>query len=235
MTYTTVLIDLDHTIFDFDASELAAFADALSVADLADADTHFPTYHTLNSALWAAAERGEIRSGEIRNARWERFLTELGLDPHPDTVISMADTFVAGLGRNGDLYPGAIDVLTALSGQVSLALVSNGLGEVVHARLARLRIESLFDAVIVSSEVGSSKPGSAIFDATFQRLGNPPKAGALMVGDSLSSDIAGGAGYGIATCWYNPHGKPAPDTTESTVRITHQIGALTELLGVVNP
>jgi HAD superfamily hydrolase (TIGR01509 family) len=146
----------------------------------------------------------------------------------------MADTFVAGLGRNGDLYTGAIDVLTALSGQVSLALVSNGLGEVVHARLARLGIESLFDAVIVSSEVGSSKPGSAIFDATFQRLGSPPKAGALMVGDSLSSDIAGGAGYGIATCWYNPHGKPAPDTAENTVRITHQISALTELLDVVN-
>ena len=30
----------------------------------------------------------------------------------------------------------------------------------------------------------------------------------MIVGDSLTSDILGGKNAGIATCWYNPKGKP---------------------------
>ena len=50
-----------------------------------------------------------------------------------------------------------------------------------------------------------------------------------MVGDSLSSDMAGGAAYGIDTCWFNPgnlHNGSAP-------RPTYVISRLTELLAIV--
>ena len=90
-----------------------------------------------------------------------------------------------------------------------LAVISNGLGEVVYARLARLGLSDYFDAVVVSSEVGVAKPNPAIFEAAFERLGSPDKATTLMVGDSLTSDIAGGSAFGIDTCWYNP---PPPPT-----------------------
>jgi YjjG family noncanonical pyrimidine nucleotidase len=228
--YDTVLLDLDHTIFDFDASEAAAFAEALALIGIDDPDQHFPTYSRLNTALWAAAERGEIRSAEIRNRRFELLLTELDLDADQATVALIADAFVHGLGAHGDLYPGARDVLGEIARRTTVALVSNGLGEVVHARLARLSIDELFDAVIVSSEVGASKPSAAIFDAAFDRLGEPDKTSAVMVGDSLSSDIAGGAAYGIATCWYNPTGRPAGD---SAPPITHEISSLTALIDLI--
>jgi len=131
--YSTVLLDLDHTIFDFDASETAAFADALALIGIDDPDQHFPTYARLNTALWAAAERGEIRSAEIRNQRFELLLGELGLDADQATVALIADAFVHGLGAHGDLYPGARDVLGEIAQRTTVALVSNGLGEVVHA------------------------------------------------------------------------------------------------------
>jgi 2-haloacid dehalogenase len=44
--------------------------------------------------------------------------------------------------------------------------------------------------------------------AVFKSLDSPPKETAVMVGDNLSADIRGGVNYGIATCWYNPHGRP---------------------------
>jgi HAD superfamily hydrolase (TIGR01509 family) len=87
---------------------------------------------------------------------------------------------------------------------VKLALVTNGLGEVQHARVERLGIADCFDTIVVSADVGAAKPGKEIFDIVFKKLGHPDKTTALMVGDSLSSDIRGGSDYGIATCWYNP-------------------------------
>ena len=50
-----------------------------------------------------------------------------------------------------------------------------------------------------------------------------------MVGDSLTSDLRAGRAAGIATCWFNPHRKPAADRA----LIDHEIAALTELLALV--
>ena len=137
----------------------------------------------------------------------------------------MADAFVAGLGAHGDLYPGVAELLDELSARVSLAIVSNGLGEVVHARVERLGIGDRFDAVIVSSEVGVSKPHGAIFDAAFAALGEPEHRDAVMIGDSLTSDIAGGASYGIDTVWLNRGGIAAGPHDA----FTHEIRDLSEL------
>jgi len=50
-----------------------------------------------------------------------------------------------------------------------------------------------------------------------------------MIGDSLTSDIAGGTGYGLPTCWFNQHGKVAG----SNDQITHEISALDQLFDLV--
>lgn len=225
MRYSTLLFDLDHTLFDFDTSELHAFAAALAVIGIAEETTHFPVYQRLNTALWAAAERGEIRSSQIRNLRFAQLTDALGLDADEATVAAMADAFVDGLGAHGDLYPGVPELLDRLAGRAPMAIVSNGLGEVVHARLERLAIEDRFDAVVVSSEVGVSKPNAGIFDAAFAALGEPDRRSTVMIGDSLTSDVAGGTGYGIATVWYNRHGIAAGPHDS----FTHEIRDLAEL------
>jgi 2-haloacid dehalogenase len=75
-----------------------------------------------------------------------------------------------------------------------------------------------------------AKPGTEIFDIVFEALNFPSKESALMVGDSLSSDMQGGTNYGIATCWYNPSGQ----SVQRADQVAHEIEDLTELLGVVS-
>ena len=77
--------------------------------------------------------------------------------------------------------------------------------------------------------MGAVKPDPAIFDATFERLGHPPRAEVLLIGDSLTSDIAGGRGYGLATCWFNPTGGARPADATSTYEI-HHLNELARLL-----
>ncbi len=228
MPYATLLLDLDHTLFDSDASEARAFAQALATVGVDQPARYFPTYDAINRGLWAAVERGELPTAAIKLVRWERLVAATELDADPQVL---AEAFLIGMGQHGELYPGARDVLATLAARADLALglVTNGLAEVQRARIARLELDAYFDAVVVSSEVGVAKPAPAIFDVAFAQLDDPPRASAVMVGDSLTSDLRGGRAAGIATCWFNPHGKPAADRA----LIDHEIAALTELLALV--
>jgi len=52
----------------------------------------------------------------------------------------------------------------------------------------------------------------------------------LMVGDSLTSDIAAGNNAGFATCWFNRHGTEVPASAP-----TMTVGALHEILTALSP
>ncbi|MFT7598605.1 MAG: 2-haloacid dehalogenase [Acidimicrobiales bacterium] len=226
MSYTTVLLDLDHTLFDTDASEEAAFGQALVASGIDDPWPHFETYRRINRALWKQVEQATLTPDQVKTERFRQLGAELQLDADP---MAMAERFTVGLGANGDLYPGARKALDDLAAGTSLALITNGLSAVQRARIERLDLGHYFDAVIISAEVGVAKPGSAIFDLTFDALrtlaGAPPlKDGSVMVGDSLTSDIKGGRDYGLATCWYNPMG-----AVSGANQITHEINDLADL------
>jgi 2-haloacid dehalogenase len=229
MRYAALLFDLDHTLFDSDASEAQAFAYAMEVAGVAEPGPHFAAYAAINRGLWLQVERGELPTTAIKRLRFERLVTERALDADPGLL---AEAFLDGLGRFGELYPGAHEVLAALADldDLGLALVTNGLSEVQRARIARLGLDRYFDAIVVSAEVGVAKPAPAIFDRALGDLGGPPRARTLMIGDSFTSDLRGGRDAGLATCWYNPQRRAAAAAPEL---VDHEIAAHAEVLALV--
>jgi HAD superfamily hydrolase (TIGR01549 family) len=88
------------------------------------------------------------------------------------------------------------DVLGQLSCRVSLGLVSNfDHPTYLRALLRRLDIEDAFSSVVISGEVGASKPNPTIFLHALTELQADP-ARALFVGDSPSEDIEGAQSVG---------------------------------------
>ncbi|MEN8238133.1 MAG: YjjG family noncanonical pyrimidine nucleotidase [Actinomycetota bacterium] len=225
MRYTTLLFDLDFTLIDGHTSEAAAFDYTLRRAGAVDPADYLAPYVEINTVLWAAVERGDITPNDVRTERFAQLIAATDLEADPQ---AMGDDFVYGMGANGNLYPGTVETLDALAQVATLALVTNGIGEVQRARIARLDLDKYFDAIVISGEVGVAKPGLEIYDLTFAKLDHPDKATTLMIGDSLSSDMAGGINYGIATCWYATHSDaPTP------AGIDHRITDLAELLPIV--
>jgi 2-haloacid dehalogenase len=226
LRYRALLLDLDHTLFDSDACEARAFDHALADAGVADPARHRPAYQAINRALWDRVERGELTAGELRARRFAELVAATGIAAAPD---ALADAFAAGMGAFGELYPGVREVLDALAGLpgVALALVTNGLSEVQRARIARLGLAGYFEVIAISSELGVAKPAPAIFAHVLTALG-AARADAVVVGDSLSSDIQGGRNAGIATCWYNPAGRAGGEGL-----VDHEIARLDELLALV--
>ncbi len=222
--FDVVLFDSDHTLFDFDGSKAISFARVVESAGGTDPAALLPVFSDVERPLWAALERGELNHLELNYARWAGLLDAAGLDADP---AACADSYLDSLGRTGGLFPDARPLLDALHGKVRLALVTNGISRVMHTRLDHFEWAQYFETVVVSSELGVAKPSAAFFDAAFEGLDQPDRSRTIIVGDSLTSDMAGGRGYGITTCWFNPQQAPQPEG------IDHMVHTLPEVAAVV--
>lgn len=223
--YSTVLFDLDHTLLDSDESERAAFHATLTEAGAPSPQDHKDSYDQINRSLWDRVEAGDVSPDFVKLERFVQLAALLGLDADPRV---MATTFATGLGDFGELYAGALPVLEALQGSYRMALITNGLSGVQRRRVERLHLGAYFEAIVISAEIGHAKPSHEIFDVTFESLDWPEKSEVVIVGDSLTSDIAGGIGYGIDTVWLNHHNaEPVPGITHEISRIADVVKHLT--------
>ena len=84
-------------------------------------------------------------------------------------------------------------------------MITNGLKEVQRPRIAQAKMEKHFEVIVVSDEIGVSKPHEGFFQHAFEKMGKPTKSEVIVVGDSLNSDIQGGNNFGVDTCWFNPN------------------------------
>jgi 2-haloacid dehalogenase/putative hydrolase of the HAD superfamily len=90
---------------------------------------------------------------------------------------------------------------------------------------AALRHHGLaFDHVVASDDVRSYKPRPEMFRRAMAHLGVEP-GDVVHAGDSLSSDVAGANGVGIAAAWVNRSGRPRPAGT----RLWAEVADLTAL------
>jgi 2-haloacid dehalogenase len=202
MRYPWILFDADDTLFDFHRSAQHALALTLAHFKIKPQATHIDTYESINREAWASFERNEINALELRRVRFERFLDAIGELRDP---LEMNGHYLLELSRTEFLVEGARELIEEfLEKDYRLGLITNGLKEVQRPRIAQARMESYFQVIVVSDEIGVSKPHNGFFDHAFEQMGQPQKTAVLVVGDSLSSDIQGGNSFGLDTCWYNP-------------------------------
>lgn len=213
LPHTHLLLDLDGTVLDFEASQLDALRETVVDLGVGWSDAHATRYTDINVELWEAYERREIEAGDLRITRWRRFLDDIGAEADPDEVgAAYLRRFTAG----AHVLEDAVETVAKLAAHKTIVAITNGFGDVQHQRLALSGLDQHLTGVVVSDEVGAAKPHPKIFDAAFALAGDPPKEQVAIVGDSLTSDVAGGRDYGITTVWVNPTGAdhaphPAPD------------------------
>jgi 2-haloacid dehalogenase len=214
--YRTFLFDADNTLFDYDRGEAEALAETLAWAGFsggsgsqnqAAAGTALDVYRRLNAALWRRFETADITLAELKVQRFRSLSDALGLGADPE---ELSRQYLGRLATKAHLLPHAREVLAALARTAVLGLLTNGISDVQRGRLSRAGFGGLFSAVLISEEIGISKPDPRFFSRALAELG-AGREESLCVGDSLSSDIQGARASGIAACWYNPSGVPLPD------------------------
>ena len=158
-----------------------------------------------------SALREWIDQSGFRGNAWRLALAELGVDDEP-LANHLAEHLVEVRQEYHVAYPEARPVLEALGGRCRLGLLTNGAPLIQRAKLAATGLADYFDSVIVSGEVGVGKPDAKVFELMLMSLGAEASK-AIMIGNSLRSDVGGAKNAGIRSVWVNRTGERAADGT----------------------
>ena len=223
-----VFLDLDDTILDFKKAEYIAIGKTIRDFGVEPTDEVRSRYHVINKWHWGQLELGKMTRAEVLEGRFEKLFQELGVTV--DATLC-ARTYEKNLSVGHWFLPGAEEAVEALSKKYRLYLASNGTASVQKGRMTSANLYRFFDKVFVSQEIGHNKPSKAYFDACFDRIPGFDLSKAIMVGDSLSSDIQGGINAGMTTVWVNPnHAEPTHIRPDYEIESLSQLEALLEML-----
>ncbi len=221
MRYDAILLDADDTLFDFRGAEKNAIGEIIRGLGIVD-ETAPQIYHRLNKACWEAFERGEVTQAELRVRRFRDFLHYYKIEADPQEV---GEAYTEALARQGMLLPGALEAVKAVAARLPVAVVTNGISSVQRGRMARSPLQKYVSAFIISGEMGFQKPDPRMLFAALGALNGVEPGRALMVGDSLTSDMLAANRAGVDACWFNPEGKAAP----AEYRIRYEIDDIRRL------
>lgn len=229
MKYTHILYDLDNTILDFNEASKLSFKSMMATYELDHIPDLYNVYKVINKQVWRELEEGKISQDALRAKRWDLFFGEIGVTKDGNAAN---DLYLQNLVTHAQLIPGAIDVLQkGIDAGFSHTVVTNGLKEVQRIKIKKYSLAQYFDHIVISDEIGIAKPHKGFFDHVFELLNYPDKSKVLMVGDTLTSDIKGGADYGIDTCWYNYN----RGSNDGKIIPTYTIDDISEIMPILLP
>lgn len=223
----TVFFDLDDTILNFKMSECVALSKTLVALGIEPTDYMISQYSKYNISQWKRLELGEISREEVKVNRYRLLFDEFGIDAKPEHATAI---YEKNLAVGHYFIDGAREMLESLYNRYDLYLVSNGTKAVQDGRLKSADILHCFKDIFISEVVGCEKPSIHFFNYCFERIPNFSKDNAVIIGDSLSSDIKGGMNAGIKTIWFNPHF----DKNDSQITPDYEIHSLDEIEKLLN-
>ena len=201
-----VLLDIDDTVLDFQTAEATALRRAFTELGIPVDDALIARYSAINRSQWELLEEGKLTREQVLVRRFELLFAECG---YPYSGEEACRRYEGLLCERHWFMPGAEELLKTLRGSYRLFIVSNGAAKVQAARLASAGIGPYFEQIFISEELGAEKPTRDFFDRALARIPDFDPRRAILVGDSLTSDIRGAKNAGLLSCWYNYRGRPA--------------------------
>jgi putative hydrolase of the HAD superfamily len=181
----------------------------------------------VNKNVWNEFEQGLISTKQIKTERFKRFFEVI--EVNNINSIQFSKDYLEFLSQNNYLLPQAKEIVKWAGENFELAIVTNGLASVQNPRFKNSELRKYFQHIIISEEIGFAKPHKKIFNFTFNLFNNPNKNDVIIIGDNLTSDIKGGADFGIDTCWINSSEK----INDTNIVPTYQIKELSELKNIL--
>jgi putative hydrolase of the HAD superfamily len=167
-------------------------------------------------ALWARfdGDHESVRTlrawaPTYRRDSWLGALREHGVED-VRMALELAETFPVERRKLHVVYDDVRPTLEALRGAYRLGLLTNGACDLQREKIDGAGIGHYFDEIVISGDVGVGKPHRRVFETILSRLQVTP-AEAVMIGNSLRTDVAGARDVGITTVWVNRDNSPCDD------------------------
>jgi len=207
--YKFLLFDVDDTLFDFEKGEAVAFVETMNSAGITVSDSGFyDSYLEINAALWQDFQNGAVTQKDLCVLRFQRLFDRYGVCAD---ARSVSELYLDNIGRQAILFDDTYAVCERLSAEYELFMITNAVARVQRSRIKHSPITGFFKDVFISEEIGYVKPSKEFFDHVSASIPGFDRKLALVIGDSITSDIAGAIGYGIDCCFVNRRSKAVPD------------------------
>jgi len=220
MSYKILLFDLDDTLLDFSTNEADSLNQLFKLHGFAFSDELFRAYNSVNKKLWADYENGRITLDAVLNSRFSETMLRLG---NVVDGIEWENEYRELLGNGCQLVEGALDVCQSLSASHRLFVITNGITQTQIKRLKKSGLYEYFEDIFDSQSIGYQKPSKEFFDYVMTHINDFKKDEALIIGDSLNTDIKGGLLSEIDTCWINKTSQKFSTEIPSTYMITNLV------------
>ncbi len=196
-TYKAVLFDLDDTLLDRDDAVEKLFFIMLEKCyeDIGDSLKREMLQEFKD---YDKRSYGQKDKTKVLEALFDSFPPKYRI-PNNDILAFWNQHFPYCFSVNQD----RLNILNRLKSQVKVAIITNG---TIHRQKAKIRSTNLhhyFDTIIISDEVGISKPDKRIFELALNKINVQPED-TLFVGDDLERDISGCQTANIKGVWFNP-------------------------------
>ena len=167
-------------------------------------------------------DKGEISKADLQTSRFSQLFEEIGVS-HDACDFNVK--YLYELGKGAFLIEGALEICKKIiSAGKKIFIVTNGILATQESRIKHSLIKDHISDFFVSEFVGYQKLATEYFEYVFSKI-SEEKNKFLIIGDSLTADVAGGINAGIDSCWFNP-GKSENNTK---ITPTHEISGLHEL------
>ena len=224
--YKAILWDVDGTLLNFLKSESAAMKECFQVCGLGECtDEMVHAYSKINEGYWKLLELHKVEKPVLFRRRFEDLFSKYGLSY--DTA-KFNTLYQQTLGNHIFPNDNSLELVKSLKGKIRQYAVTNGSFTAQERKLRRSGLDRLLDGIFISDVVGFEKPSPLFFDSVFDQIPEGREE-AIIIGDSLTSDILGGNNAGIACCWYNPDNKKAP----GDLRVDYMISDLNEIKNII--
>ena len=221
--YELFLFDADGTLYDYDMAEANALKSMFEQCGFAYDDQTRMRYRAINQAVWDRFEKGELSKEILQVLRFERLFAEVGVEYD---AKAFNEKYLFELGKGAFLMEGALEICQEIAAACKqIFIVTNGILATQEARIKHSLIKDYISASFVSEHIGFQKPDMRYFEHVFANIPQINKEKILLVGDSLSADIAGGNQAGLDTCWFNE----SRAENQTNIKPTYEINSLKEL------
>ena len=199
LKYDIILTDLDGTLFDFLASSGDALDATFRTFGYAFTQADQSLFFDINEAMWKDFEVGKIEKSSIYEGRFRKFLDARGWEGDEKALNAC---YMPHLQEGHHLMPGSLELMENLKKKgCTICAITNGETKTQLRRIADSGLGAYMDHLFISEEMGCNKPAKLFFDKVFAVLGDDLRDRAIVLGDSLTSDMQGGRNAGLATCF----------------------------------
>lgn len=214
--YECLIFDADHTLLDYLADERSAFVALYDELGINPTDELLAFSRHASESTWTEAGMYNVHDEGVQKRYhqvyrehvegiFEKVFARFGKPQKGVTAKEAGEKFLRYLERRANLMPNAEQALATLSqktgGKYVVCIATNGITPIQEGRLQDL--QKYAHATYISEAVGAIKPLPAFFEKLISERGVSPSR-CLMIGDSLSSDVAGAKAVGMDSCWFNP-------------------------------